>query len=272
MFIVALVVSISIVLIVVAIVLVTLAAVNTPYTDDIVDVSTLRHAVTDETLHLKLAKDAAVPQRLSDTFIEKRDALFEQLVDILNDHNIDWWMVRSSLLAAARNGSFLPWHDHVKIAVTNESLELLNKMSDAMPEGFNLSLSKHGFRFSYDTFIKDAVVEIDVMSDNGVEFAICTPLTVLGGCSFRDTMNRREHVYDSAVVLPLQTIPFNLYHSETAPVGATKTINVPVPNDYERCLDIMYGSNWNTVVERTRHYPSICHGYSRGLFRGLTGK
>lgn len=78
---------------------------------------------------------------------EIQAAFLDILQNVLNKHNLSYWVDFGTLLGAIRHKGFIPWDDDVDIAMLREDYL-------RVPEIFNDELSSYGFSIRLDSAIK----------------------------------------------------------------------------------------------------------------------
>lgn len=276
MFLLAFFVTLFILVVIAAIVVILVAAVNTPYNSDVysdVDLLTMVNAITGQSLELHLEEHAARPRRLRPDIVEMRDTLLHQFDALCDTYNVEYWLTQSTLLGAVRHGTLIPWCDTLHVAVPYTDLQKIIGMRSRLSSEYALLTHMNGYRFCCNNFARFPAIDISVMSDNAVEMSICTPLNELGSCTFKDTVDSRKLVYDTHIVLPLKQRQLQLFTNDTPnqdDTDSTNVMNVKIPNNAYRVLDILYGPDWMHTVGCSKRMPEICNRFTTGLLRRLT--
>ena len=190
---------------------------------------------------------------------EDIQTLFVNVVGWLNDHKIQYWLVRSTMLAAVRHHSLMPWHDNISIAVEHKDMaKLVGIRAMIETKGkYTFRSVSDGYHFSQKNFIGFPFVSVFIAKVVDKELVACTPLSELGQCTFTDSHNRRREIYDTKDVFPLRKTTLN-------------GIEVNVPVNAEKCLDTLFGKDWRTTVQRNRKGPAFfCNSWTKRLVRKM---
>ena len=73
--------------------------------------------------------------------------LFNELLNICNKHNIEYWANGGTLLGCIRHQDIIPWDDDIDICMTTESI---NKLKQAISDD---SLTRKNLKIAYNDFI-----------------------------------------------------------------------------------------------------------------------
>lgn len=73
--------------------------------------------------------------------------LFNELINICNKYNIEYWANGGTLLGCMRHKDIIPWDDDVDICMTTKSVNMLKQAIS------NDSLTRKNFRIAYNDFI-----------------------------------------------------------------------------------------------------------------------
>jgi hypothetical protein len=190
---------------------------------------------------------------------EEMQTLLAQVIGWLNASKIQYWLVRSTMLAAIRHKSLMPWHDNMSIAVEHKDLaKLVGIRAMIETKGkYTLRSVSDGYHFSQKNFVGFPFVSVFIAKVVDKELVACTPLTELGQCTFTDSHKRRREIYETKDVFPLRKTTLN-------------GIEVNVPHNSEKCLDTLFGKDWRNTVKRTRKGPAFfCNAWTNRLVRKM---
>lgn len=273
---------IVVVLVVLSIVTV-IVAVNTPYTNtrlSLCQADQLCHLGTGTRLSLNF-KDQKRPYLVHTDVQVKLNELFTKLMLAFEKHDINSWLVKSSLLGYVRHGGRVPWCDKFEIAIWHDELSKLVGLRDELERSSDhvLQSDAHGYRFSCKNTARFPFVSINLMKETDIEVAVCTPLDELSACSYSDSYQRRREVFATDIIKPLQAIKFKLNVTSSPPLEVSQysvneevektEVNVNVPHEPERCLDVLYGPDWSTTVTQSK-FIHFNNSYTRALTKRLT--
>ena len=190
---------------------------------------------------------------------EEMKTLLANVIEWLNTSKIKYWLVRSSMLAAVRHKSLMPWHDNMSIAIEHKDLaKLVGIRSMVETNGkYTFRSVSDGYHFSQNNFIGFPFVSVFITKVVDKELVACTPISELGQCTFTDSHKRRREIYETKDVFPLRTTTLN-------------GIEVNVPHNSEKCLDTLFGKDWRNTVQRTRKGPAFFNNaWSHRLVRKI---
>ena len=179
----------------------------------------------------------------------------------LDGAKIPFWAVRSTLLAAVRHGNLMPWCDTVNLAIEHSNLTRLIGITETVGSNgrYILHPVPDGYRISMNNFLRFPYIQIDIMEIMDHEVVACTPLTLLGECTFTDSHNRRREIYDVDDVFPLREV-------------AIGDVKIHIPQRPEKCLLSLYGPD---ALKRINHdsVPRLLWNQSsKNLLRRLVGR
>jgi hypothetical protein len=176
---------------------------------------------------------------------KEMQTLLANVIKWLNTSKITYWLVRSTMLAAVRHQSIMPWHDNMSIAIEHKDLaKLVGIRAKIETDGkYTFRSVRDGYHFSQNNFSGFPFVAVFIAKVVDKELVACTPLSELGQCTFTDSHKRRREIYDTEDVFPLRKTTLN-------------GIEVNVPHNSEKCLDTLFGKDWqNTVIRPT--FPKL---------------
>lgn len=186
--------------------------------------------------------------------------LFVYVLHCLKKSNIRYWLVKSSLLAAVRHGSLMAWDENLSIAVEHKDLAKLVGLRAAVESTgqYTFCSNSTGYSFCKKNFLAFPYVSVFITKVMNNELVSCTPLTELGQCTFNNSHKRRKEIFEVEDVFPLGTTKLN-------------GVEVNVPKNSEKCLDILFGLNWRSnVVRKVKGPPFLCNDWTKRLLRKFT--
>jgi hypothetical protein len=208
---------------------------TSPYSNLKVPPSSLVHATTGEKIDLEFGNGP--PQLLELQVRGEQKDLLRHFAVCMKEQNIRFWAVKSTLLAAVRHGSLIPWESAVSVAIFHDDLAAfvaLRPRLEICGDRGRLEATKHGYRYFLNNFFQFPCIDITIMKARDHEISVCTPTDEVGACSFKDSFSRRCEVFETHMVLPFR-------------VAQLSEIEILIPAKAEDCLDNMYGSIWKTL-------------------------
>ena len=222
---------------------------------------------TDATLYsVENMKDRYHVPLLKHAVQVQMQELLQKVVGWLEEANIRFWLVRSSMLAAVRHGSLMPWNDEMDIAIEHKDLAKLigvrANMGGDDDDDIELKKVQGGYHFCRKNVASFPFVTIFIAKAVDKELVACTPLSDLGQCTFADSHKRRREIYETDDVFPLRKVTLNHVH-------------VYVPRNAEKCLDILYGGDnerWRHTIFKRSSWPLFfCNTWTSRVVRTLCG-
>jgi hypothetical protein len=205
---------------------------------------------------LDVIKPIPILKQQTQNEIEK---LLQKVIGWLNEAEIENWAVRSTMLAAVRHSSLMSWHENITVAVDHKHLSKLVGIRAHVQKDKTVLLirTKDGYRFAANNFSRFPFVNIFIATIVDEDVVCCTPLTELGHCTFKDSHLRRKEIYNVNDVFPLRQEHLG-------------NVDINVPHNAEKCLDILYGSTWNTQIENKDFIPFYFNSFTKNILSRLT--
>jgi hypothetical protein len=173
--------------------------------------------------------------------------LFQKLLNILNNENIDYFITTGLLIGLFRhNNSFIPWDDDIDICVFEKDKEKLLQ-SISKYENLYVTVSPIGIHKFTDTeYFDNEQIFIDI-------FFIKEKEEILHYADDRHIELWPKEYFCNGEIFPLQNLNFNLY----LPDGKIfQSIKVNVPNKSFNFLDRAY-PNWQNEYIIARAHNSF---------------
>lgn len=182
------------------------------------------------------------PYRVKESNMVEMLTMLQQVTQLFENHQIEYWAIRSTLLGSMRHSGPVPWCDTMHLAVSWKSLSTLLNLRSVLEDqcGFELYRGKKGYQIRTKSWRTWPCVDLTIMQTRENEVAIGTPLNELGDCTFADSLERPREVCPVSDVFPLKRVPF--YRFE-----------LPVPQKAHECLDRYFQtSGWASEIVAPR--------------------
>ena len=178
----------------------------------------------------------------SDYAAQQRN-LFVAFTDALNKINVPYWVTQSTLLSVSKASLFE--NDVIHIAVLHEyerQLVQLGSSSNQTQQRIIIQQTKGGYTSHMESIGDFPRIEIDIMVQRNHEILPCSSRDVLGECLHHDSHKRRNEIYLTSDVFPLQEL-------------VVDGVTVVVPQKLDVCAK-QYGNNnrraWLKFLFNTR--------------------
>ena len=216
--------------------------------------------------------------------MNKDDRALEDASNLLKDNNINFWVCHGTLLGIIRENRLLPWDKDIDLAVWDHEISRDHVATIFENEGYKQqfffadvdSLHFHGEGKDIDINFfkktnkigswKGAISKEGLFNKLIIHFAHIIHIKVLKNIEFPKTMSKKflYFLFVALILLVRNLIPNALkikikenaltrisYIGYSYPVDLLnfreidyKGINVQVPIDSEKCLELTYGANW----------------------------
>lgn len=160
--------------------------------------------------------------------------------NLLEKSNVRYWLEGGSLLGAARNGKIIDWDYDIDIGIYHEDMHKLSILQILFdkPSGYHV---EDGQGFVWEKALEGNFIKIHYSLINRIHVDIF-PFVALNGTMTKDTWFENHP----------QDMPFPEYFLKPLKQLSFIGINVSVPNNVEKFLEMKFGSN---VIEE-RRYPN----------------
>ncbi len=181
-----------------------------------------------------------LPFLLKEPIQTKQLQLFKDLIRILNENQIDYWLVESTLLAFHLFKQLMPWEDKVTIAILHKDLHKLVSLRPILEKSTKTKLVANRIGYSYceNNLSQYPNIDIQILDEVDNNIKLCTPLNELGECQYEDVYQRQWFgkglEYPKSTIFPLKKIPLE---------GTDLELNIPA--DVTKCLHVIYGKDLN---------------------------
>lgn len=186
--------------------------------------NTISFEIIDKCFNKKLGFD-----EYKNTAIE----LLKETIQILNEFNINYFLISGTLLGYVRHKDFIPWDDDIDLIVDSKITEVITQIIEKY--NFKLSFLNIVDCYFYKFCFKDKVLPIHNVH-NGKKIIkgdkYFWPFVDLFVYYTNDnTINFFKKFWDIQDFFPKNNVIFN-------------GLNVSIPNKSEKILNIMYGNNY----------------------------
>lgn len=188
---------------------------------------------------------------------EQKEAL-RLIADVLNKHEILFWVDCGTCLGTYRYGGVIPWDWDLDIAILEPDFNNVRRLLTAYLDGDKYGVQDWSGRDKPGSYLKvfvkgtDTLIDIYHFSVDKEKKEISSIFSNEASPFFPESMKIRERRYSVptpfSVVFPLKR-------------GTLDGIEVPVPNQTKRYLQYRYGEN----IEPAKIYDPITGNYERDL-------
>ena len=177
--------------------------------------------------------------------------MLKYFINLSSIENIDYWMSYSSLLALKRGEEFAKFSD-IDICIMSEQIPLFLDILNKDNRLYDITTNKYNSDSKYwkkgDTSSITIAERIDiVISEPAV-------IDIIALSKYHDK------VFVPGPFNKMHIFPFS--HFDGGTTISRFSIDISVPVNAEKYLQLVYGDNWKTPVERWQHenYKSVKHG------------
>ena len=233
-----------------------------------------------------------------DINIEKLQ-LFREIIDLLNNSNITYWMDQGSLLGMIRDNRFMSWDKDVDIGIWKEDAPMLNKLLDEkiITLGARISYLPYAIKIKkkYNITVKNLPVNIRIYYQKD-EYAYSEFWTVINkenrikgkidrkiinlltriGRKISGTAHVKRNIYKLFfdIVLGIREVLKTrrvIFRVDSKFFRRFKSINLynlklSVPEESEQYLSIKYGPDWRTPVKKWEWWKDDGAVYSTNYY------
>ena len=177
-----------------------------------------------------------VPLATTQDIQESLVSMLGSVREVLHDQGVTFWAVGHTLFGCHVASGLLPWVDSVELGFffdRKEHVRLLSCRPALQEAGLQLTKRRNTYRITRKGYCFP-YVDMWLMAERESEVAVCTPLSELNECTFRDSYHHHVRNHDMAHVFPLKP-------------GQFEGLAIPLPSDPEACIRSHFGDNFRTV-------------------------
>lgn len=205
------------------------------------------------------------------------DQNFVEVVSLLNQQEVPYWVCHGTLLGLVREGQLIPWDHDIDFAVWSGAVSKQSIIE--LMKGCGYFLKNDGGKYDFLQFRKDGGRDVDfnfyrIGSDQNMAYsewfiARSKFMSLLGALSDKTSYHRRwgwligyfDFFSEVFAVLVAGLKKIGLYYKSagyTTPASMLKEsdflevsgLSVRVPKKHSEVLEFIYGKNWRVPIQR----------------------